>query len=75
MLYEKKVKINDLISRIKDVELLKKIFFLVEPELNKNGDRKYSYNNNGIFFDMNNLSDTIILQLEELISLISLDKQ
>ena len=36
MLYDKKVKINDMISKIKDVELLKKIFYLVEPELNKN---------------------------------------
>jgi hypothetical protein len=67
MNYEKKVKINNMISRIKNKQLLKDLFMLVHVELNSTGECKYTHNNNGIFFDLNILSDETIYQIEKLI--------
>ena len=63
MLYEKKIKINNMISKIVDKDILKKIFLLVQGELLD----KYTYNNNGIYFDLNNISDSTLLQVESIL--------
>lgn len=67
MILERIMKINDNISKIKNVELFKEIFELVQPELQSSGDCKYSYNNNGIFFDLRLLSDDTLEKIELLI--------
>ena len=67
MLYEKKIKINNKINKIKDKEILKKIFLLVHEELKNTGDNKYTHNNNGIYFDLNNLTDDTLLQIEAIL--------
>ena len=53
-----------MISKIKDKNILKEIFTLVQSELNINGECRYTCNNNGIFFDLNLLSDEILLKIE-----------
>jgi len=67
MQYEKKIKINNMINKVKDKEIFKKIFFLVHNELYTENDCKYTHNNNGIFFDLNLLSDETLLKIEETI--------
>ena len=64
---DKIVKINEMISKVKDKNTLKEIFNLARVELQSSGECKYSYNNNGIFFDLLNLSETTLLKIEELI--------
>ncbi len=56
-------KINDLIKKIKDKDVLKEIFFLVRSDSNAN----YSHNNNGIFFDLTILIPTTLEKIEELV--------
>ena len=56
-------KINDLIKKIKDKEILKEIFFIAQNDLQSN----YSHNNNGIFFDLTLLSISTLEKIEELI--------
>ena len=63
MLYEKKIQINNMISKVTDKEILKKIFTLVRDEL----INKFTYNNNGIFFDLNNITDSTLLQIESIL--------
>jgi len=67
MIYERKKKINNMINKIKDKNILKEIFNLAQSELNKNGECRYTCNNNGIFFDLNLLSDEILLKIETLL--------
>jgi uncharacterized membrane protein len=64
---DKIVKINEMISKVKDKNILKEIFYLAQAELQSSGECKYSYNNNGIFFDLLNLSETTLLKIEEVI--------
>lgn len=64
---DKIIKINDMISKVKDKATLKDIFYLAQTELQSSGECKYSYNNNGIFFDLLNLSEKTLLKIEELI--------
>ena len=68
MIYEKKVKINNMINNVKDKNVLKEIFFAVESELTSNGECKYTFNNNGIFFDLNILSDETLLRIEKILN-------
>jgi len=68
MIYENKIKLRDTINKIKDKAILKEIFLLVHNELTSSGDNKYSYNNNGIFFDLNILSDQLLYKVEEIIN-------
>lgn len=65
--YEKKKKLNNMISKIKNKELLKELFLLVQSDQNDLGECKYTHNNNGIFFDLNILSNNTLLKMEELI--------
>ena len=67
MFYEKKIKINNMISKVKDKDVLKNIFLLVHEELKNTGDNKYTHNNNGIYFDLNNLKDDTILKIEAIL--------
>ena len=68
MIYENKIKLRDTINKIKDKAILKEIFLLVHNELTSSGDNKYSYNNNGILFDLNILSDQLLYKVEEIIN-------
>jgi hypothetical protein len=63
------IKIKDLISKVKDKETLKEIFYLAQPELQdvQGNECKYSHNNNGIFFDLKLLSDKTLEKIEELL--------
>jgi hypothetical protein len=56
-------KINDMIKKIKDKDILKEIFFIVQADLQSN----YSHNNNGIFFDLTILSLTTLEKIEEIV--------
>ena len=69
MLYEKKIKINNMINKIKDKDILKKIFLLVHKEFNNDATHndKYTHNNNGIYFDLNNLKEETLLQIEAIL--------
>lgn len=68
MNYEKKIKLNNMISRIKNKQLLKDLFLLVHAELNNTGECKYTHNNNGIFFDLNILTDETLFKIEDLLT-------
>ena len=68
MIYEKKIKLNNMISNIKDKEILKEIFLVVRDELTSTGICRYTYNNNGIFFDLNILSDETLEKIETIIN-------
>ncbi len=56
-------KINDLIKKIKDRDILKEIFLLVQSDSNAS----YSHNNNGIFFDLTILMQTTLEKIEEIV--------
>ena len=56
-------KINDLIKKIKDKDVLKEIFYIVQSDSQSN----YSHNNNGIFFDLTILSPTTLEKIEEIV--------
>jgi hypothetical protein len=64
MIRERIVKINDMISKIKNKEILKQIFYIVQSELQSTDECKYSHNDNGIFFDLKLLSDKTLEKLE-----------
>ena len=67
MIRDRIIKINDMIRKIKDKQLLKKVFNIALPDLQLNGDNKYSVNDNGIFFDLKLLSDITLEKIEELL--------
>lgn len=67
MIRDKIIKINDMIKKIKDKQLLRDIFHISLPDLQSNGENKYSVNDNGIFFDLKLLSDTTLEKIEDLL--------
>ena len=67
MIRDRIIKINDMIRKIKDKQLLKEVFNIALPDLQSNGDNKYSVNDNGIFFDLKLLSDNTLEKIEELL--------
>ncbi len=67
MIRDRIIKINDMIRKIKDKQLLKDIFTIALPDLQNNGENKYSVNDNGIFFDLKLLSDPTLEKIEELL--------
>ncbi len=67
MIRDRIIKINDMIRKIKDKQLLKEIFNIALPDLQSNGENKYSVNDNGIFFDLKLLSDITLEKIEELL--------
>jgi hypothetical protein len=64
---ERILKINEMIGKVKDKHIFKQIFYLSQTELQSSGECKYSHNNNGIFFDLKNLSFTTLEKIEELV--------
>lgn len=67
MIRDRIIKINDMIRKIKDKQLLKDVFNIALPDLQSNGESKYSVNDNGIFFDLKLLSDITLEKIEELL--------
>ena len=67
MIRDRIIKINDMIRKIKDKQLLKDVFNIALPDLQSNGENKYSVNDNGIFFDLKLLSDITLEKIEELL--------
>ena len=61
------MKINNMINKVKDKNIFKTIFILVHNELYTENDCKYTHNNNGIFFDLNLLSDETLIKIEQTI--------
>jgi hypothetical protein len=65
---ERIIKIKDMISKIKDKQVLKEIFYISQNDLaSDDGNCKYSHNHNGIFFDLKLLSEPTLLKIEELL--------
>ena len=64
---EKILKINDMISKIKDKNILKEIFLIVQPELQDAMECKYSHNDNGVFFDLRLLTDITLDKIDEVL--------
>jgi hypothetical protein len=65
------IKIKDMITKIKDKQVFKEIFYIAQNDLQSSvdGECKYSHNDNGIFFDLKLLSETTLLKIEELLKL------
>ncbi len=63
------IKIKDMISKIKDKQIFKEIFYIAQNELQSSidGECKYSHNDNGIFFDLKILSDETLLKIEDVL--------
>lgn len=66
--YNHKKKLNEKINSIKDKDIFFKIFNIVKDELyNDTGQKKYTENYNGIFFDLNKISDKKLYEIEDLL--------
>ena len=64
--YNKKKKINIKLKKITDINIFQKIFNIISNDLyHDNGDKKFSENNNGIFFNINCLSESTLVEIEE----------
>ena len=67
--YAHKKKINNRINKIKDKSIFQKIFDISKSELyTDTGKKKFSHNNNGIFFDLNLLSDDVLYKIENILN-------
>jgi len=67
--YDHKKKLNEKINSIKDKDLFYKIFEIVKEELYySNGNKKFTENYNGIFFDLNKISDENLIKIENLLN-------
>jgi len=66
--YNKKKKINMKLKKITNRDTFQKIFNIASNDLyHDNGDKKFSENNNGIFFNINCLSEKTLLEIDEFI--------
>jgi hypothetical protein len=62
------IKINEMIGKIKNKDILKEIFYLAQPELQESSEYcNYTHNINGIFFDLRLLSDSTLEKIEEIV--------
>lgn len=66
--YNSKIKLNEKISLIDNKEVLKEIFEIAKCDLIIEGKKKYSKNNNGIYFDLLLISDDNLIKIKELIN-------
>lgn len=66
MEYSHKKKINDKIEKIKDREIFFEIYNTVKDELSTN--KNITINNNGVYFDLNKLSNESILKIENILN-------
>jgi hypothetical protein len=71
--YIHKKKINDKIEKITDYHIFLEIYENIKDEINK--DKNITINKNGIYFDINKLSNNSILKIENILNehLISTD--
>ena len=67
MIRDRLVKINDMIKKIKDDDVLKQIFNLVKAELKTETSCRYTINDNGVFFDLKLLSDKTLITIEDIL--------
>lgn len=67
MIRDRIIKINDMIKKIKDDDILKQIFNLVKTELKTDTCCRYTVNDNGVFFDLKLLSDKTLITIEEIL--------
>jgi len=65
--YNTKKKINEKISLIENKNILKEIFKIAKDDLEINGKKKYSINNNGIYFDLLLISDDKLLEIKKIV--------
>lgn len=67
--YNHKKKLNNKIKKITNRELYYTIYELIKDELyTEDGEKKFTYNSNGIFFDLNMLSQTSLQSIENLLN-------
>ena len=65
MNYNRKKDINDKIKLIHNKEYFTFIWNIIKDDLYfNNGIKKFTQNNNGIFFDLNNISESNLIKLE-----------
>jgi hypothetical protein len=67
MNYHYKKNINEKIKKINNNKLYYKIFDLIKDELYDNNKKKFTSNNNGIFFDINILKDDTLEQINSIL--------
>ena len=67
MIRDRIIKINDMIKKIKDDDVLKEIFNLVKAELKTDAHCRYTLNDNGVFFDLKLLSDKTLIIIEDIL--------
>lgn len=67
--YNHKKKLNNKIKKITNKEIYYTIYELIKDELyTENGEKKFTYNSNGIFFDLNMISQTSLQNIENLLN-------
>ena len=66
MEYSHKKKINDKIEKIKDKDILFEIYNTVKNEISDT--KNITINNNGVYFDLNKLSNELILKIENILN-------
>ena len=66
MEYSHKKKINDKIEKIKDKVILFEIYNTIKDELSDT--KNITINNNGVYFDLNKISNESILKIENILN-------
>jgi hypothetical protein len=64
--YTHKKKINDKIEKIKDKQIFFEIYNSIKDEINSS--KNITINNNGIYFDLNKLSNESISKIENILN-------
>ena len=67
MNYDMKVKLNEKLKSIKDKNILLCIFNICKEDLTKDGKKKYSCNDSGVFFNLLNISDGNLIIIKAII--------
>jgi hypothetical protein len=71
--YDHKKKINEKICLVTDKQIFYDILNIIKDDLNDKNEKKYTKNNNGIFFDLNKISNENLLKIEQLLNKYSLN--
>lgn len=67
--YEHKKKINEKLNNVKDKEIFYNIFDVIKSDLyDKDGKKKFTENNNGIFFDLNLISEENLNKIDNILN-------
>ena len=64
--YSHKKKMNDKIGKIKDKKILLEIYDNIKEEINR--DKNITINNNGVYFDLNKLSNESLLKIQDILN-------